>query len=458
MTGPSDRIADHLAVVRWRDLPPVAVAAAKRSLLDALGVSLAATRLGDGCAAFLDLVVADGGAERSVVLGRGVRVPPQHAAFANGALAHALDFEDTHDAAVVHPNAATVPAALAIAEAGNHSGRDLLLAIAVGSDLTCRLGLGLKSDPGKRGWYTPAILSAFGAAAAAGVLLRLDRRGMLDTLSLTLCQATCSAEITSSPDALIRGVREAFSARAGVQAALLAEKRVTGFDQPLEGKAGFYALYGGGGFDESKLCGDLGRRFEGADVSFKPWPTCRGTHVYIDMLLRLLGDHDIAPASIDSIEIDVNSLNVMLCEPVAQKQAPRVNIDAKFSLPFTLALSALRGAPELSHFTPTTLVDVDILRLAARVRHTLEPSWPYHEPTRGRLQLRLRDGRQFSANESVAPGHPDRPMSDAALQAKFRSCAKLTETPLADSAIDRIIDIVMALEQSTARDLANALH
>lgn len=453
----SQRVADHLAGTAFADLPPRTVAATKRALLDAIGVSLAATGMGEGCAAFLDLAVEEGGAPLASVLGRSAKVPPAQAAFANGALAHAIDFEDTHDAAAVHPNAATVPAALAVAEARRADGRDLILAVALGCDLVCRIGLGLTEDPAEKGWYTPAILSAYGAAAAAGRLLGLDRRGMLDALSLTLCQATCSAEIKRSPDSLVRSVREAFSARAGVAAAQLAGRGITGFDRPLDGKAGFFALYGGGGIDTGRMLDGLGTRFEIDALSFKPWPTCRGTHVYVDMLLGLMGRHGLAAADVAAIAIDVNGLNVMLCEPAAQKRAPRTAIDAKFSLPFTLSGAALNGPPHLGSFGPAALADPAVLALAARVEHRVEPDWAYREATRGRLSVRTVDGRTFAAEETVAPGHPDRPMSDAALADKFRACAALAARPLPPDRIERAIAIVADLERHSVAELMAAV-
>jgi 2-methylcitrate dehydratase PrpD len=458
MTGLSDKIAQHLVAARFEQLPPEAVLGAKRALLDALGVSLAASSLGEGCSAFLDLAASDGGAPLSTILGRTQKVPPQQAAFANGALAHAMDFEDTHDASATHPNSANVPAALAIGEALNASGKELLLALALGCDFVCRLGLGLEDDPSERGWYTPAILSAYGAAIASASLLHLDHRGMLDTLSLTLCQATCSAEIKRSPQSLIRSIREAFSAQAGVQAALLAQKGITGFDLPLEGKAGFYGLYGNGRFDETTLTQDLGTRFEGAFLSFKPWPTCRGTHVYIDILLRLMREYHVTTDQIDTIEIDVNSLNLMLCTPEQQKQNPLTLIDAKFSLPFTLAFTALYGEPSLDELTPDRLKDPAILSLATHIKHRVKSDWSYQQATRGRLTLHLKDGRSFTLEDQIAPGHPDRPLSQTQLEKKFHSCAAKAALPLTSSQSDQVIKIIGDLEHHKTQDLIRAIR
>ena len=123
----SQALANYIASVRFEDLPSEAVEAAKKSLLDTVGVILAATRLGEGCRHFVELALESGGRVESSIIGFGKRVPSFMAAFANGSMAHALDYEDTHEQALVHPSASTVPAALAIAEAmGAVSGRKLL--------------------------------------------------------------------------------------------------------------------------------------------------------------------------------------------------------------------------------------------------------------------------------------------------------------------------------------------
>ncbi len=108
-------LARNICETRYEDLPTPVVAATKKSILDAVGVTLAAGTLGEGCKPFVDLAIAQGGKPESTIIGFGARVPAAMAAFANGAMAHALDFEDAHLGALMHPNAATIPAALAMA-------------------------------------------------------------------------------------------------------------------------------------------------------------------------------------------------------------------------------------------------------------------------------------------------------------------------------------------------------
>ncbi|MDB5672922.1 MAG: MmgE/PrpD family protein, partial [Alphaproteobacteria bacterium] len=215
--GLSRAIAEHVANTPYSALPPATVAATKRALLDGIGVMLAASGLSVEAEPFVALAEAEGGTPAATILGRGTRVPAQAAAFANGALAHALDFEDAFDAAPTHPNASLIPAALAVAEAhGPVGGREFIAAMAIGCDLVCRLGLSLRRTMEEGGWYPPPILGAFGAAAAAARLMRLSARQVSDTFSLILCQVSCPGEIKYSADTVIRAVREAFPARAAV--------------------------------------------------------------------------------------------------------------------------------------------------------------------------------------------------------------------------------------------------
>ena len=328
-------LAKYVANTVYEDLPEKAVEMTKMSLLDALGVTLAAGGLCEECRAFVEIAMECGGKKESTILGFQAQVPAHMAAFANGAMAHALDFEDSHDLALVHPNAATVPAALAMAESiGKVNGKDFIVCLAVGCDIVCRLGLAFDENPGEYGWYIPPILGSFGATAAAGKLLNLDEAGILDAFSLTLCQSTCSAELRYSPRSDIRSVRDAFAAKTGVLAARLAQKGVKGFDHPLEGKAGLFSLYSNGKYDGMRLIEGLGTRFEGANISFKPWPTCRGTHTYIEAALHILREHALNLNDIADIRVIVSSFNRMLCEPEHVRKAPQTVIDARFSIPF----------------------------------------------------------------------------------------------------------------------------
>ena len=444
----SAMLAKYVADTVYEDLPAKAIEMTKMSLLDALGVTLAAGGLCKECSAFVEIALEGGGKKESTILGFGERVPAHMAAFANGAMAHALDFEDAHDLALVHPNAPTVPAALATAEsAGNVSGKTFIAALAVGCDIVCRLGLALKENPGEYGWYIPPILGSFGAAAAAGKLLNLDETGILDAFSLTLCQATCSAELRYSPRSDIRSVRDAFAAKAGVLSARLAQKGVKGFDHPLEGKAGLFSLYSNGRYDGLQLTEGLGTKFEGANISFKPWPACRGTHTYIEAALNILKEHAPDPDDIVDVRVVVSSFNRMLCEPENVKKAPQAVIDAKFSIPFTVATALRHKEVALEHFTPERLKDEKVLQLAQKIRYDLDPSLGLRDATRGFLEIRTRANRTYAKRIDEAYGHPDNPVSYKDLVEKFMSCADKAKTKVPEKNLKEIVKRILALEE-----------
>lgn len=443
----SQLLARNIADTSYEVIPGPAVEAAKRSFLDALGVTLAASNLGEGCRAFVDLALAMGGVQESTILGFEAKVPAPMAAFANGSMAHALDFEDVHDRAPVHPNAASVPAALAVAEStGRVSGRDLLTALVLGSDLVCRLGLALNENPLEQGWYIPPVLGAFGATAAACKLLNATAEQVVDAFSLTLCQATCSAELTQSPHSVVRSIRDAFSAKAGVLSALLAQRGVRGFDRPIEGGAGLFSLYSRGNYDPAALTNELGSTFEGANVSFKPWPSCRGTHSYIDAVLQILDTGGLDPREVQGIKIVVSPVNKMLCEPEESKKSPATAIDAKFSLPFVIATALLRGSVRLDDFTPRALVDKDVLEMARKVSYEVDAGLTLKEAVQGSVQIDTGNG-SVSRSVDWPYGHPQNPISQEALVYKFMDCANHSAKRISDKGLNEVVELVVNLEQ-----------
>lgn len=444
--GISDMLSRHVATATWESLPEAAREGARQVLLDATGVIYAASGLAPEAKPFI-IVARSQGVGPCAILGTGEKVQPLAAALANGALAHAVDFEDAFDRAPAHPNASLVPVLLALAQSqGPVDGRRFLTALAVGGDIACRMTLALRQPMEEGGWYPPPIIAAFGAAAGAANLLGLSSDQTRDALSIVLCQVTMPGEIKYSRQTVLRAVREAFPAQAALSSVLLAREGVAGFETPLEGRAGFYALYAGGQFNAPDLTDRLGQHYWGAELTFKPWPSCRGTHPFIEMALDLKARHGFAVEDVSTITVDVDDIQTMLVEPLARKQAPDVSIDAKFSIPFTVALALARGHVRLDDFDEATLRDPDILALAAKVyaRTRENPDW--RRGVGGAMRVALSGGRILEAHVHNALGCPDRPLSADARREKFFDCLSRAAQPIDAQQASELADRIQGLD------------
>lgn len=458
--GLTDRVARHIVMSPSGAVPAEALEAARWSLLDAIGVSMAATGMEPACAAFARIAEL-GGPGPCVPLGGQVRTSLPSAALANGALAHAIDFEDALDASPIHPNACAVAAALAVAQhCGDVSGRELLAAIAVGCDLVCRLALALRGNPDGEGWYTPPILGAYGATVVASRLLRLDVEQTVHALSLTLAQVTCPNQFKDSTTSSLRAVRDAFATQGAVMACLLAGEGVRGFEQTFEGRAGLFNLYAKGQYEPYVILEGLGTDFLGSQVSYKLWPACRGTHAFIEAALAFRSETGLGPGDIETIEASGTGFLSFLALPSDRKSAPGTAIDAKFSIPFTVATALMAGQVGLDSFTRSRLACPTTRALASKVRFVPEGSG-FNNANAGRLTIGTKDGGLWDRSIAPAFGHPDNPLPPGALEAKFRDCAARAARPPAPESIDRFLGVManLASDATTAgSSLLNHLH
>ena len=423
------RLAQFVTQTPSTQLGPEALHAAARVMLDATGVMRAASTLPEVQPFIAEARAA--GAGPCTVLGTTVHTRAEVAALANGAMAHALDFEDTLDTAPLHPNASLVPAILALSQAhGPMRGRAMLEAIAVGCEVACRLALSVRRPLEDGGWYPPPILGAWGAVAGAARLLGLTPRQLLDAWSLLLLQNSCAGEIKHDRHTVLRAVREAFPAQAAVQVTRLALAGVRGFDGPLEGRNGFFRIFAQNEYEPEVLLG-TSTHWHVEALSFKPWPSCRGTHAAIECALRLRAAIADDRGQIRHIRVEGGEVHRMLAEPATRKQAPQTAIDAKFSLPFTVATALLKGRVDLDCFDEAARQDRAVLELAGRIDFLVREDWTSRDAVSGAVQITLADGRILRQEIREPRGSPNNRLADDELLAKFVDCAGRARQPLA---------------------------
>lgn len=362
MTLTSD-LAEAVLAIAPASIPETALSASRRSLIDGLAVMQAALPFESAVEPFQQIARESGSGPSSLLSGG--RTSPSMAALANGALSHALDFEDTFDPVGLHPNAVLIPALVALSEADDRTLGDFLAAMAIGCDITCRLGRALDGDPAQRGWYHPPIVSAVGATFGVAYLIGLNAEKTVSAISLTLAQFMLSDALKRSPSTDLRAIRDGFAARAVVDAVQLARCGVVGTSNPLGEQGGLFDILTGNPPDTTSLQ-QLGQNYLGEQVSIKLWPCCRGTHPAIQLALDMIAE-GLSPLDIASVTFTVRPPDNMLFEPIADRHAPQTSIGAKFSIPYTFAHTLLHGAPGLNDFGRRARLNVQTATLAQKI-------------------------------------------------------------------------------------------
>lgn len=439
----SAELAAFVANARYADLPSSAVEGAKKSILDTLGVILAASGAEPSVRAVAELVRECGGREESAILGFGGRAPALMAAFANGAMAHCLDFDD-HAPEGHHPSSSAVPVAFALAErVGGVSGKHLITAVAAGQDLFLRLR---RNVAWKQDWHLSTVIGVLGAAAAGGHVLKLDRERLWNALGIAGVQAFGTLEMAYGVGSDLRGMYAGFISKAGALAALMAEKKVTGVKSILEGKAGMFNVFFGGKYDRAKMLEGLGRDYTGGSLLYKPWPSCGVSHTFIHATIELFKQHALDPADVVEIRVHVGDFQNQLCQPLERRRRPATPADAKFSIPYCVAVAATRGYVRVSDFTGDAIRDARVLEVAQKVVPIPDGSnWEGKLPE-GRVEVVTRGGKTFERVAREVPGDAGSPLGWDALCEKFRSCASLAAVRVPDRRIREAEELVRHLE------------
>lgn len=439
-------IARHTVETRFDSIPGAAIEAARSSTLDTLGCMVGATGFVPSLRQLADLLREAGGTPESTILGFGGRVPAWTAAFANGAMAHCLDYDD-HIPEGHHPSSAVVPAAFALAERiGNVNGRDFLTAVALGQDIFVRLRRNIEW---RQDWHLSPVLGVYAAAAACCKLLKLDERETVNALGIAMCQSAGTMELGYGVGSDLRGMYPAFASKGGVFSALMAQRGITGVQSAFEGKAGVIPVYFGGQWNRQSMVDGLGVHYQGADTMYKPWPSCGASHVYLDAVLKLMRDHRLAGSDIRKIVVHVGDFAQRLCEPLAGRRRPATVVDAKFSIPYAMALAVSRGRVTLGDFTEEALGDASVLSTADKVEFVADAQydWKMHLPG-GKVTLLTHSGQSLSAEsrpENVR-GSLSNPLTWNDLVDKFGECVRHAAKPVPAQVIGEVSGSIRQME------------
>ena len=443
--GITTQISDFCASIRLDRLPPEVVNRARFLVLDLVGNIVRARHDAESTASFLGAVRAMGmAAGNAGVFGDAARYTPAGAAFLNGALAHSLDFDDTHAAGSLHPGAPVIPAALAAGEMCGASGADVLAALIAGYEVTCRVALALPAgEHYDRGFHPTATCGAFGAAAAAARVFGLDADGVAGALGTVLSQAAGSLQFLVN-GAWTKRVQVGWAALNGLMAATLVREGFKGAAEALEGKHGFLHAYAPNPKPE-RVVQDLGQVFELMHTAVKPYPSCRYGHAGIDAALALRAANDLQSQEITSVRLGLPKAGMILIgDPPDKKSNPQNVVDGQFSGPFVVASALATGAMGWDSYG--LLQDETIRALMPKIRCEFDPEIEAEFPTNmsGKLTIEAR-GRRFEQKIVVPKGEPSNFLTEAELRAKF---AGLTNSVLGAERAATLADAVLAIDRT----------
>ena len=412
--GPTETLAQFVVDTRLQDIPPKAVEISKLVILDVLGVTLAASR--QAVARILTEYLREAAAApRAGVIGSPIRTEPALAAWANGALAFALDFDDN-----IHGSTHTVAAALASGEDTGASGATLLEAYILGRDICFRLDAALdagrrknQGGPTSRGWFAGGTTGSLAAAAAAGKVLRLNAKQMTTAFGIAVSGA---GGVRRNFGTMAKALQTGNAARNGVTAALLAQKGFSADQTILEAPMGFVsALCLEGECDWDALTKDLGTYFYMENLPpIKRFPTCTPAHRPIEGLLALRQQHGFTVDEVESVESDFHQRSLARSDPQEAIAGPN-------SMPFILAIALLDGKVTLEQFTDENIHDPRVRTAMAKVRHRANQQQPGQAEPPDRITVTLKNG----AVHTIEVAERTTLHSKAEIHGKFFDCATL---------------------------------
>ncbi len=441
-SGVTRKLAQYVVGARYEDLPANVRKEALRTLLNYVAVAVGGSRAAATEAAVAALSPFSGPTQASL-FGRRERLDVMNAAFVNGVSSHVFDFDDTHLKTIIHPGGPVASAILACAEYRPVDGKQFLNALVVGVEACCRIGNAVYPDHYDRGWHITGTAGPFGAAAAYGKLIGLNEQQMVWALGLAASQPIGFRESFGSMNKSFNPGRAATS---GIFAAILAARGFTSSDAMIEAKRGWAPTISTKQ-DYREITEDLGKRYEAALNTYKPFACGVVLHPAIDAAIQLRNENQLKPEMIERVELKVHPLVLEL----TGKKTPQMGLEGKFSVYHAVAIAIVEGAAGQKQFSDRAVKSAPVVALRERVQPTVDAAI---KPEQVVMTAVLKDGRKLSKRIEHAVGSVENPMTDKALEGKF---ADLAEGILPAAQTRKLMDLCWNVEKlSNTADLVRA--
>jgi len=447
-------VAEFVTGTRYGDLPAELAHVAKKHILDTLAVGLAGVPAEGSTIVrrYVERLGCSGG--KATVFGTAQRAIPRFAALANATAMHADDFDDTYHPTRFHPSAPVLSAICAEGEETGSSGRDVLAAFAVGTEVSLKLSHTIDKQHYLRGFHMTSTCGVFGATAGVCNLRRLSAEATIRAIGIAGSQ---SSGVRENFGTMVKPLHSGRAAESAVFAVSLAEMGFTSSPTILEGDRGYF-MTGAGGYNADELVGKLGNPWDyvARRVAIKPYPCGNLQQPAMDKLRDLVLEHDIKPAQVERLAVKSHRLmplNLTYHRPVT-------GLEGKFSMEFSLASILVLRRAGLAEYSDAVVKCPDIQEAIGKIDYTVfsdeEAEAKGYTLLTTFLDIKLKDGRTISARVDTARGSASLPLTEEEVARKFRECAEFASWP--GERAEKIIDLVFHLERvDDIRDLTRLL-
>ena len=416
--GATLELSGFVADTSPEEIPADVYHLAKREFINFVGLSLYSSRDAK-VDIFLDSIREEGGKGKASLIGANVRTDILNAALVNGFTGQLEEFDETHDPSMVHSSAVIFPAILGLAEDRHLSGKDVLAAFVLGYEVETRVAMAVHPRHYRDGWVQTGTCGTFGAAAAAGKLLGLDRQRMAYALGIAGCRASGLGEtVGTTTKAAITG----WGAQGGLLGALLASRGLDSTETILEGRRGFLNLIGAQA-DVTKVTENLGQTWELRNNRIKAYACGSVAQASVELMLSLHQERPVRPEDVASIQAFLAPICIQIG---GNTPNPTRSFEAIVSIQHCLAVALLSGEAFPYQFTEAQINDPALKALRGRVSVSADPNLNWEDAS---VEVHLRDGSILK--KSTAERDPSSPpagsvTTDEQLERKFRHLAEHT--------------------------------
>jgi 2-methylcitrate dehydratase PrpD len=438
------QLAKFCTELRLDNIPAEVIHKAKLCLLDYVANIYGSLEL-DAVKSVVSYMRSIGGDGATTALGCGFKTGMLSAAFINGTTAESIEAQDGLRFGGNHPVCAVMPAAFALAESNNSSGIELLEAIIAGYEVADRSAAAMHPYHTLSGFLPTGTCGTFGAAAAAARLMKLDLAGMLNALGNAGYLLPLSMAEQLMGGYTIKIVQGGQAASAGITAAGLASKGITGCPEVLEGsslKGGFTQITSKVDPKPERITDKLGEHFTITDLYFKPFTACRHTHGAAQATLGLLRDNKFSASDVEKVDVATYGM----AEVAVGKGMPENGtiVSAQFSIPYVVAACLIDNELGPLQLTEKRITSPDVLALSKKVSVKVDEELNkiYPEKTSSRVEITLKNGVKLVSQVNIPKGDPRDPMDEKDLVDKIKRFASNRD----HTAIDRIASMIMDIE------------